>query len=334
MLETYLRRVLLGAALCLIGGAFATGAACTTSPHKALPGTTGAAGNASTGGGTAGTSSTGTAGSSSGTAGSASGTAGMGAAGDASGGGTAGAGGTPAGTAGAAAGAGGAAGSTNGTVDTAGASGTAGAGGAAGTVADNSLRITDAFPIAVTKYWFASGWDGDAATRATFGTAMSAIKIENQTTPTPATSGPCSKRVAGAIGDCFKITYTPVMSDAGATKASVALIPELPMGGHNYSDATMAPHLPAGAMKITAEVAGDVGGEVVQFNLWTTNSGDLFTPTFAAGAAAQTWQKLTSASPATTILTTDQELSPFGWGSSSTTPIVFYYDDIRIENTP
>jgi hypothetical protein len=83
-------------------------------------------------------------------------------------------------------------------------------------------------------------------------------------------------------------------------------------------------------MSISAEVAGDVGGEVVQFNLWDKNSGDLYTPTFPAGAGAQTWQKIKEAVPAGA----DQELSPFGWASSSTTPIVFYYDDVRIDNTP
>jgi hypothetical protein len=184
----------------------------------------------------------------------------------------------------------------------------------------------DAFPIAVTKYWYPSGWDGDAVTKTTFGMANSAITVENQTTPTPATTGPCSKRVTGAVGDCFKVTYKPVMSDAGATFASVALLAENG-GGHVY-EVTMAPHVPAGATKISAQVAGDVGGESVQFNLWTTNAGDLFMPTFPAGAGAQTWQKITSTSAAGA----DQEVSPFGWYSASTTQIVFYYDDVRIEN--
>jgi hypothetical protein len=324
MLQTYLRRVFLGASLCLLGGALATGMACGSSSPRKVPGTTGAGGGSVTGNGsgTAGSTSTGAAGSSM------TGAAGTSATG---GGGTTGAAGnTSAGTAGTT----GAAGSTTGTGGTTGAggaagatAGTAGTTGAAGTAADNTLHISDAFPIAVTKYWYPSGWDGDAATKATFGTAMSAIKIENQTTPTPATTGPCSKRVAGAVGDCFKITYTPVAADGGATNASVALIPNLPGGNApNFGDLTMAPHVPAGAMKITAEVAGDVGGEMVQFNLWTVNQGDLFTPALTA----QTWQKIMSASAAGA----DQELSPFGWGSSSTKAIVFYYDDIRIENTP
>jgi hypothetical protein len=327
MLQTYLRRVFVGACLSFLGGALATGMACSSSPRK-IPGTQGAAGSSVTGNGSGTAGSTGTTGAAgsntTGTAGSSTtGAAGSstGAAGDTSGAGTAG----TTGTAGSTTGTGGAAGGAAGTA------GTAGTAGAAGTAVDNTLHITDAFPIAVTKYWYPSGWDGDAATKASFGTAMSAIKIENQTTPTAATTGPCSKRVTGAIGDCFKVTYAPVMSDAGATNASVALIPELPMSNmHNYADVTMAPHVPAGAMKITAEVAGDVGGEVVQFNLWTTNQGDLFMPTLAA----QTWQKISSASAAAAVAPNDQELSPFGWGSMSTKTIVFYYDDIRIENTP
>ena len=144
-----------------------------------------------------------------------------------------------------------------------------------------------------------------------------------------ATTGPCSKRVTGHVGGCFKVTYTPVaVGDAGAPgHASVALIPAYPGGAPDFNDVTMAPHVPAGGTKISAEVAGDAGGEQIQFNLWDANVGDLFTPTLAAD---QAWHKISVMVPAGY----DQELSPFGWGSSSTTPIVFYYDDVRIDNPP
>jgi hypothetical protein len=148
------------------------------------------------------------------------------------------------------------------------------------------------------------------------------IKIEDQST---ATTGPCSKRVAGAVGSCFKVTYTPVAMDPGG-HASVALIPNIPgSSSPNFSDVTMAPHVPAGATTITAQVAGDKGGEMVSFNLWDAFSTEVFMPTLTAD---QAWQKLSVMIPAGY----DQELSPFGWGSASTTPIVFYYDDVRINN--
>jgi hypothetical protein len=322
MLQTYLRRILVGATLSLLGGAIATGMACTTSPHKVPSGTTGTAGGTATGNasGTAGSSPTGTAGNTTGAAGSnttGAGGSSTGTAGDTSGAGTAGStgtGGVTTGTAGTTGGAGGAAGGA-----------AAGTNGAAGTAADNGLHITDAFPIAVTKYWYPSGWDGDMATVAAFtANAAAVIKIDDMST---ATMGPCSKRVTGHIGNCFRVTYMPVGADAGATHASVALIPNLPGGNSpNFGDATMAPHVPMGATSITAEVAGDKGAEAVTFNLWDANQGDLFTPTLTAD---QAWQKITV--PLTGV-TYDQELSPFGWYSASTTPIVFYYDDVRINN--
>jgi hypothetical protein len=321
MLETYLRRVFVGTTLCVLGGAIAGGLACSSSPRK-IPGTTGAAGS--------------TTGSGSGAAGMATGAAGStGAAGAATGaaGDTSGAAGQTTGAAGATGAAGdtsGAAGSTTGVGGTTGAAGqttgaagsTTGAAGAAPT--DNGLKINDPFPVAVTKYWYPSGWDGDPGTVAAFGATPAPIKIEMMT---GATTGPCSKRVAGAVGDCFKITYTPVAMDGGASgHASVALIPNIPGSATpNFGDATMAPHVPQGATTITAEVAGDKGGETVSFNLWDAFQTEVFSPTLTAD---QAWQKLSVTIPQPY----DQELSPFGWGSASTTPIVFYYDDVRINN--
>ena len=178
----------------------------------------------------------------------------------------------------------------------------------------------------MTKYWFPSGWAGDAVTVAAFtANAAAVIKIEMMSN---ATTGPCSTRVTNHVGDCFKVTYMPVGQDGGAPgNASVALIPNFPLSSMaNFNDPTMDPHVPAGATSISAEVAGDAGGEMVQFNLWGADAADLFTPTFAAG---QAWQKI---SLPLTGVTYDQERSPFGWSSSSTTPIVFYYDDVRINN--
>jgi len=328
MQEAYLRRVFVAATVCVLGGAIASGMACSSSPRK-IPGTTGGAGSSPTG------NNTGAAGSQSGPAGAGNTT---GAAGDQTGtAGSTGAGGMATGAAGDNSGTGGTGGAGNTTgaagVTTTGLGGTTGAGGdatgaagAGGTPAtDNGLKITDAFPIAVTKYWYPSGWDGDDVTKAAFMATPPPIKIEMMT---GATTGPCSKRVANAIGDCFKVTYTPVGQAAGALgHASVGLIPVLPGMGSapNYGDPTMAPHVPQGATTITAEVAGDKGGEMVTFNLWDAFQNELMTPTLTAD---QAWQKLTVTIPQPY----DQELSPFGWYSASATPIVFYYDDIRINN--
>ena len=287
------------------------------SPRKVPSSSTGAAGNPT---GAAGSNSTGAAG-----AGNSSGAAGSttGAAGDSSGaaGSTTGAAGDTSGAAGSATGIGGTTGAAG---DSSGAAGSAtGAAGSAPT--DNGLKIAATFPIPVTMYWYPSGWDGDGVTVAAFtASPASVIKVEDQST---ATTGPCSKRVAGHVGSCFRVTYTPVTMDGGASgHASVALIPNLPGGPNpNFSDVTMAPHVPTGATTITAEVAGDKGGESVSFNLWDAFQTEVFMPTLTAD---QAWQKLSVQVPAGY----DQELSPFGWGSASTTPIVFYYDDVRINN--
>jgi hypothetical protein len=322
MSETYLRKFFFAATVCALGGGIVV-AACTTNPPRKSVGNTGTgSGNAGSTGNSTGTA--GTTGDATGTAGTGSSTAGTtGSAGD-SGAGTAGSSAGTTGSGGSTAGATGTAGDPGpGVAGTNGAAGTGG--GAAGTTADTSLVIPSTFPVAVTDYWYPSGWDGDATTTATFATNPP-IKIDDMTA---ATTGPCSKRATGAIGKCFKVTYTPV---AGGQYASVALIPVIPGGNMpNYGDATMAPHVPTGAMKITAEVAGDVGGETVQFNLWDHNAANLFMPTFPTGAAAQNWQKITFTIGDPSY---DKVLSPFGWSSSSTTPISFYYDDIRIENTP
>ena len=313
MQDKYLRRVFFGATLCVLGGAIAGGMACSSAPRK-IPSASGAAGSSATG---AAGSGTGAAGSGTGAAGS------TGAAGDSSGaaGMTTGAAGDTSGTAGSATGIGGTTGAAG---DASGAAGSAtGAAGAAPT--DNGLKIAATFPVPVTMYWYPSGWDGDGVTKAAFtANPASVIKIEDQST---ATTGPCSKRVAGHVGSCFRVTYTPVTMDGGAAgNASVALIPNLPGSSNaNFSDVTMAPHVPVGATTITAEVAGDKGGESVSFNLWDAFQTEVFMPTLTAD---QAWQKLSVQIPAGY----DQELSPFGWGSASTTPIVFYYDDVRINN--
>jgi hypothetical protein len=321
MQEAYLRRVFVAATLCVLGGAIGSGMACSSSPRK-IPGTTGGAGSSPTGAAGSQTGAAG-AGNTTGAAGEQTGTGGAGNTTGAAGSATGAAGdtsGTAGSTTGAAGNTTGAAGTTTGAAGAA--TGAAGAGGTPAT--DNGLKITDAFPIAVTKYWYPSGWDGDMVTMAAFTAMPPPIKIEMMT---GATTGPCSKRVANAIGDCFKVTYTPVTQDAGAPgHASVGLIPVIPGGGTpNFGDVTMAPHVPQGATTITAEVAGDKGGEMVTFNLWDAFQNEIMTPTLGAN---QAWTKLTVTIPQPY----DQELSPFGWYSASATPIVFYYDDIRINN--
>jgi hypothetical protein len=310
MLAPNVRKLLIA----FVGGAVVAGVACSTNVQRKVTtsGTAGASGSAGASG--AAGASTGSAGETTGSAGSVGGTAGTA-------GGTAGA---ATGTAGAATG--GTAGAATG--GTAGA-GTAGdVGGTAGAAVDNSVKIPS-LPVAVTQYWYPSGWDGDAYTVSQFTAVPPPITITDMST---ATTGPCAHRVAGALGSCFKITYTPVMQpDGGAPgNASVALLANLPnTATPNFTDNTMTPEVPAGAMRAAVQVAGDVGGESVLFNLGSTMDSGYFDMQFTGITLTTSWQQLTTAvQPGYTHI-----FSPFGWGSTSTTPITFYYDDVRIDAT-
>jgi hypothetical protein len=315
MLGPNVRKLLIA----FVGGAIVAGVACSSEPTRKVV-TTGTAGVS----GAAGAS--GAAGVSSGSAGDATGAAGTV-------GGTAGTVGGTGGSVGGTAGASGTAGSVGGTAGSAG--GTAGAGtagdmgGTAGAAVDNTPILP--LPVAVTSYWYPSGWAGDANTMAAFNLTPPPITITDMST---ATTGPCSHRVAGALGACYKITYTPVAQpDGGAPgNASVSLLANLPGVNPptpNFVDNTMTPRVAPGAMRAAVQVAGDVGGENVLFNLGSATDGAYFDMQFTGTTLTTNWQQLTTAiQPGYAHI-----LSPFGWGSSSTTPITFYYDDVRIDAT-
>jgi hypothetical protein len=315
MLGTYLRAFF----ICAVGGGLVMD--CGGNVARKIPAS-----------GSGGSTATGTGGSTTGAAGSATGSGGdvdvTGAAGDSSG------------AAGSATGAAGdtsavdaaAAGTSGDNSDAAGSTtGAAGDTGAAGAPAvDNSLLLT--LPVAVTDNWYPSGWDGDPYTVSTFALSPPIVITDMST----ATTGPCAHRVAGALGACFKVTYTPVMQpDAGAPgHASVALIPNYPIvqgdpnsGKPDFDDPTQAPRVPAGAMRAAVQVAGDVGGEAVTFNLGSAS--DTFNMQFTGTTLTTSWQQLTvGIQPGYSHV-----FSPFGWGSASTTPVTFYYDDVRIDAT-
>jgi hypothetical protein len=308
-----------------VGGAIVAGVACGTNVQRTIPqggtaGATGSAGATGTAGATSGSAGAGTAGATTGGTAGATGTAGL--TGGSAGAGTAGA------TTGGTAGASGTAGATGGTAGSVG--GTAGAttGGTAGaTVVDNTPILP--LPVAVTANWYPSGWDGDANTVAAFTAVPPPITITDMST---ATTGPCAHRVAGALGSCFKITYTPIAQpDGGAPgNASVALLANLPGGATpNFNDNTMTPRVAPGAMRAAVQVAGDVGGESVLFNLGSGTDSGYFDMQFTGITLTTSWQQLTTAiQPGYSHI-----FSPFGWGSSSATPITFYYDDVRIDAT-
>jgi hypothetical protein len=299
----------------LVGGLLLSNVACSSAPRK-VP-ATGSAGT--TGSGAAGTTATtGTGGDTSTGAG---GTA-TGAGGDTTATGTGGM------DAGADAPSTGAAGDTTGAAGTGAAGDAAGATGAAGTTGVDTTPILP-LPVAVTANWYPSGWDGDPYTVSQFTAATPPITITDMST---ATTGPCSHRVAGALGSCYKITYTPAIAPDGGVpgNASVASLANLPgTSTPNFTDNTMTPRVAPGAMRAAVQVAGAVGGEAVTFNLGSQMDSAYFDMQFTGTALTTNWQQLTTAiQPGYSHI-----FSPFGWGSSSATPIVFYYDDVRIDAT-
>jgi hypothetical protein len=128
---------------------------------------------------------------------------------------------------------------------------------------------------------------------------------------------------------CYKVTYKPAVAPDGGVPgyAAVALLGNEPntVNTPDYTDVLGAPRPAQGGAMITAEVAGAVGGETVNFNLGVDNTGNnmQFMPTLTT-----TWQQL---SYPLTGVTYDHVLTPFGWSSTSATPITFYYDDLRFE---
>jgi hypothetical protein len=306
MLATYVRKLFIGT----VAATVMAGVACSASPTKRSG--TGGAGSTGAAGATAAAGTTGAAGSPD-TAGT------TGAAGSSDTAGTTGA----AGAAGATTGAAGTT-ATAGTTGAAGATATGGDTGAAGTTTPpvDNVPISP-LPVAVTEHWYPSGWDADDYTKPMFKDGVP-WTIVDQSMAVP-TTGPCANRVAGALGHCFKITYTPLTNPAGlATHASVSLL-----SGASNLDPLMAPRVAPGAKRLAGRVAGAVGGEAVLFNLGSNT--DPASYQFATLALTTAWQKIEITLDG---LTYDHFLSPFGFGTMSTTPITFYYDDLRFDTTP
>jgi hypothetical protein len=295
MLRTHLRNLV----VCAIAGTVIAGVACESSSPRKKPTQTGAAGTGAQTQGGAGT---------------------TGAAGDTGVAGTTGAAGDTG-----VAGTTGAAGDTGvaGTTGAAGDTGVAGTTGAAGTGAPVDNTPTVALPITVTDKWYPSGWVADPYTMGLFASTdplTKPITIEDQT---GAATGPCSTRVAGAVGQCWKVTYNPQVDADGGAPGFAAVV--LLSGQSNWDNSLAAPRPAQGATKISAQVRGEAGGEAVTFTFGAAGDGfQTKVPTTLTNA----WQEV--ALPMNGV-PYDHVLSPFAWESASTTKIVFYYDDVVIK---
>lgn len=181
-----------------------------------------------------------------------------------------------------------------------------------------------ALPFAVSDDFQPTGFMGD--TPADF----NAIMMSNDSSQCP------SPRVTGAVGVCYTVKWTPVVS-SGQSTAWVGVYWQYP--ANNWGAQEGRP-VQTGASKVTFAAYGAQGGEQVQFIVGGVNT----TP--AAPDAGLSHADSFKASKLVTLthgwatyevpLTGDkysQVIGGFAWSitAASATPITFYVDDIQWE---
>jgi hypothetical protein len=216
-------------------------------------------------------------------------------------------------------GSGGAMGSGGMAMGTGGAIGTGGAPGTGGAVVlPPGPGLAQA--IAVTDQWIPSGWYGDAASMAVFmNPALSPIAVIR-----PATDGPCAPRRQGAVGQCIKFTFKPLAAEIPSSVADGIFL--LGFDSMNKPDWTQGIRVPQGANGISALVAGAVGGETVDFTFGHPGNDSFATK--LSPLLLRDWQPINISLVGATY---DRIVSPFGWASTSRTPITFYIDNVQIK---
>ena len=174
----------------------------------------------------------------------------------------------------------------------------------------NQVVTSAPLPLTLSDVFAPSGYMGDGAT-------PGAIQVDTTACKTP--------RPAGAVGDCYKVTYTP------GTLGWAGVYWQYPA---NNWGASPGKQIEAGATKVAFYAAGAAGGELVQFLAGGENDGTL--PYHDAFKVTQN-QTLTSAlAPYNVDLTghtyDSGVLGGFAWlvtaPLGSTAPIVFYLDAI------
>ncbi len=167
-----------------------------------------------------------------------------------------------------------------------------------------------ALPLTVSDVFAPSGYMGDGAT-------PGGIVVDTTTCLTP--------RPAGAVGDCYKVTYTP------GTQGWAGVYWQYPANNWGASPGKL---ITAGATKVAFYAAGAAGGEALQFVVGGENDGTL--PYHDAFKVTQN-QTLTAAlAPYSVDLGGHAYdtgvLGGFAWLATapvgSVAPIVFYLDSI------
>lgn len=180
-------------------------------------------------------------------------------------------------------------------------------------------------PFTVSDDFQPTGFMGD--TPADFNAI--AMSSDSSECPTP--------RVSGAVGACYSIQWTPVMS-SGASSAWVGVYWQYP--ANNWG--TLAGRqVQAGATKVTFAAVGAAGGEQVTFIAGginttpsATDAGLSFADSFkATKVVTLTNQWATYEIPLTSADDYTSVIGAFAWSITTYTssPISFYVDDIAWE---
>lgn len=181
-----------------------------------------------------------------------------------------------------------------------------------------------ALPLTVSSDFQPTGFMGD--TPADFQNIM--MSSDSSQCPAP--------RVAGAVGACYSVQWTPVVS-MGASSAWVGVYWQYPA---NNWGALPGRSIQSGATKVTFAAAGAAGGEEVEFlvgGMNTTPSSADAGLSYSDSFKATTMVTLTKDWQTYEIpLTGDQYqsvLGGFAWTitTTSTAPTAFYVDDIQWE---
>jgi hypothetical protein len=167
-----------------------------------------------------------------------------------------------------------------------------------------------ALPFVVSDYYSPDGYWGDGETRG----YLDLQKV-------------CPQRAPGATGDCYTITYAP------GPRRFAGINWQYP---HNNWGFSRGRNIAAGAVRISVQARGVVGGEVVSFGAGQVGSANPFNDAFSLSpiSAALTTGWTTTELPfgAATYGGTQGVLAAFvislTAGASDATS-VFYLDDIR-----
>ncbi len=199
---------------------------------------------------------------------------------------------------------------------------TSGARSVPGPAADAAPSGPVALPFLLSDEFAPSGYMGDSTDD------FNAIAMSKDGTDCK------SPRAAGAAGDCYSVTWKPVLT-SGAPSAWVGVYWQYPA---NNWGAKPGKSVAPGATKVTFQAAGAAGGESVRFVVGGVNTkgGDATLPdkdAFEVGLDVTLTAAWTKYEIPLDGAAYDAVIGGFAWVAKATaaSPVAFYVDDVRWE---